>query len=342
MSVRQVVIIGAGQRVRETALPAIAVASDFEVRSLVARSDRTLEHAGEQLPVRALDGLQQSDLDGIDLVYMVVSKDAVPNVLTKLARFDVRGIDLLIETPVVRFRHFRHAKLARAFRNAWVSEDCAELAWFDTVHAALDEGLIGELRAVLFQQSAYAYHGVAMAKTLLGRERVARAKRRALGDGRQQRELRFAGGLQAAMIEPRDYDVGHVTVVGSKGTIADFVQTAADSHRLEPVIEGGALRGFRIGDVETWLDDEELALAGDCSSSTRVCAHMDALKRVGYLRLLRRIADGRGAYPLVAGLDDMVVDYWLEKLGRWIDTPLTSVRSPLARFGLAALSRLGG
>jgi len=66
------------------------------------------------------------------------------------------------------------------------------------------------------------------------------------------------------------------------------------------------------------------------------------MKRVGFLRLLRAIAAGRGAYVVAAGIDDMVVDYYLEKLGFWRSNALTNPRATLGRTLLETVSRFGG
>jgi hypothetical protein len=66
---------------------------------------------------------------------------------------------------------------------------------------------------------------------------------------------------------------------------------------------------------------------------------MDSMKRVGFRRLLESIAAGKGAYPLADGLDDMAVDWFLERFGRWRPTALTDVRSALARRVWGILGR---
>ena len=68
---------------------------------------------------------------------------------------------------------------------------------------------------------------------------------------------------------------------------------------------------------------------------------MEAMKRVGFLRLLRRLAEGRRGYALEQGLEDTVVDWCLERLGFYVGTPLTSPRSTLGR-GLLSLATLPG
>jgi hypothetical protein len=66
------------------------------------------------------------------------------------------------------------------------------------------------------------------------------------------------------------------------------------------------------------------------------------MKRVGFLRLLREVAAGRAAWPLVEGLDDTVVDWQLERLGRALPWWLCGPRTAHGRLALRALTRLGG
>src|SRR5690606_5917861 len=144
VSPRRVMVVGMGKRVRDVALPAFArAASCFEIADARARSARPAE-AGVPA-VRALDDLGRADVAAVDLVYVAVSKGAVPTVLGRLARFDRSALDLLIETPVLVTKHFRHARLLQGFRSVSVAEDCAFLPWYDVVRRAAD-GPFGAVR----------------------------------------------------------------------------------------------------------------------------------------------------------------------------------------------------
>ena len=295
-----------------------------------------MDLGGESYDVRALADLQQSDLDGEPLICLAVTKDAIPDVLQHFARFELREVDLMLDTPVVRFRHFRHARWTESFRSAWVAEDCTTLPWIETV---MKSG-IGPPQELLLDRSAYAYHGVATAKTILGERAVRSARRRGLTDGLRERVLEFGSGKVARIIEPRDYSVGRVTVRGPNGTVSDAANQDPAT-RIVPVLEGGLVRAIRIGEVETPLTPDESRLtAGDPEDAT-IIARQESMKRVGLARLFRSIAAGQGAYSVREGLDDMVVDYHLEKFGRYVANPFTSVRSPLGRALLGGLSRLG-
>jgi hypothetical protein len=344
MSARGVLVLGTGKRVRETALPAFArLPQAFRLESLWARRAKELEAAGQRFAVRAAADLDARALDGIDLVYLAVAKDAVPEVLARLARLPVAAVDLLIDTPVVRFKHFRHAAHLRAFRSVWVAEDCVFLPWIEPLCAVLRSGAIGELEGVLFTRSAYAYHGLAMARALLAEGSVKRARRRREGAGSARRHVLFAGGREAWMVEPRDYAVGRLALFGSQGSIADYPMDAPPGGvhlELAPELSGGNVVGVRIGAAVHAFDRDEVALCAGDPPTVGLTARMEAFKRAGFLGLLRSIADGTGGYPLRLGLEDMVVDYWLERVGRYRASALTDPARPLARAALSALTRL--
>ncbi len=345
MSPRGVLVIGTGKRARETALPAFQrLPGEFELRGVFARRAKELEVGGRRYSVRAAETLCAEALAGVDLVYLAVAKDAVPEVLARLAALPVQGVDLLIDTPVVRFKHFRHvARLAR-FRAAWVAEDCVHLPWIEPVRRALAAGAIGRPRGVLFTRSAYAYHGLATTKALLGESRVRRARR--LRDGELvRRRVWLAGGTEAWMVEPRDYSAGRIAVLGTEGAIADYAIDPPPGGRhlaLAPVLRGGQVVALRVGDEQLAFDDDERELLAGDAPELGLTGRMEAWKRVGFLRLLRSVARGAGGYPLADALEDMVVDYHLEKLGRYRATPLTDPRRPLAQGLLRLLTRASG
>ncbi len=359
---RHVLVVGSGQRVREAALPALLSRPEaFELAGIRSRKAKTIEAAGRELEVLDFEseGGLGAAVAAADLVYVCVSKGAVPSVLAKLAdaiRGSGRPVDLLIDTPVLLFKHLHARKHFGAFARIWVAEDMWSLPWVETIDCARAELGLGEPRHLALDRSAYAYHGLALAKTLLGEWRLQGARRTPTGvvpegqpkAGEQafERNLRFAGGRTCHVIEPRDYSQGRFRLELACG--ATITDRPGGTHVVEPIVDevSDELRwtGFRIGQVETHLAPHEVELLGalEPREDDSVIARMDALKRVGFARLFDRIADGTGAYPLEEGLDDMWVDYVLEKVGRWRSTPLTSVRSSTARLMFGTLTGLAG
>ena len=351
MTATKVLIVGSGKRIQKAALPALQrMAGTLDVARVYAKHAKTISASGVDYAVEAFETFTPNDLDGIGLIYMAVSKNVVPRVLAQFVAAGVSGVDVLIDTPVVRFKHYRHAAKLESFRNAWVSEDCIALPWFDVLRKFLDE-TGAELTHVAFHQAAYAYHGVATAKALLGSRVVTRGRRRKTHGETALRTLSFANGATAEVHEPRDYSTGRVVLTTTKGVISE--REGEGDYHLTPL--RGATptdpwSGFRISSpgssYESTLDDDEMALLqGDATSidaGASITSRMDDLKRVGFLRLLRQIASGHGTYPASEAIDDTVVDYHLEKFGLYLANPFTSPRSPLGRFLLRTLTRAGG
>lgn len=339
---RRVLVIGSGQRVREAALPALAsLPGRFELAEIRSRKPKTIESGGREHEVRPLEGLDQAALDGFDLIYLVVKKPAVPLVLRQLGALNLGRVDLLIETPVLLTKHMGHRALLRPFRNVWVSEDCSTLPWIDVAFEAAAQAGWGSLQRALLDRSGYAYHGVALLRTLFAGQQLTSAGRKPAGDGLRRRTYRYSNGGVGEVLEPRDYGVGALDLEFAGGRLTDRAN-AGDTLRLEPIVEGEACVGFRAGDVEGRLSPYEAELMGAPKGSSGVWAWMDGAKRVGFHRLLAAIADGRGAYSVDNALDDALIDYHLERLGRYRPNPLTSAGGALAGPLYGLLTRVAG
>lgn len=381
MSVRRLLILGAGQRVRETILPAVAALPErWVVDGVFARSEKTIDARGVPYQTESFDTLSKARLDGVDLVYLCVAKHAVPSVLRRLVGCDPRKVQLLIETPVLLFKQLGAHSLFDAFQSVFVSEDTSTLPWVETLTAAQSAGLLGAPQRVVFEHSAWRYHGLAMTRTLLQCDTIVRARRQGREVDKGRVTLHMASGALGEIVEPRDYATGHwmlhcrpaggaggttaaadaggrrpqlVTDAGGLGPqletdvgqhgeqlVTDAALRPAGALHLSPLITGSRCVGFQIADIVTELTGAESALLGDVPADVTATALTDRLKAVGLMRMLVDMHEGRGGYPLELALDDMMVDYLLEKLGRWRRTPLSSLRSPGGRVLLPRLLNL--
>lgn len=333
----RILVIGSGERVRKAALPVFERAPGFELAGVVSRTPKTIESDGRSYNVLGLETLTPERLTEIDLIYMVVKKPAVPAVLRTLAATDLSRLDLLIETPVMLVRHLGHRKLLELFRNVWVSEDCQTLPCFDAVQSLVEAGAIGELRSARFDRSGYAYHGMAMVKATLGPGSIRRARQVRFAGGLRERTVHLTNGRHATIIDPRDYSLGTMIFEGTKGSIADGEMTS--HHRLEALLDQDRCIGFRAGACRRELTAPELELIGSPAAGPGVTAWMDGMKRVGFLALMARIRAGQGAYPLSSAIEDSVVDYYLEKIGRYLATPFTRPDAALPRLAFSLLTK---
>lgn len=329
---RRLWIAGSGGRVRDTALPVLAASEAWELAGIASRRAKRIEGAGRVHEVVAFDTLDRERLADADLIYLCVAKPAVPGVLARLGPLVPERCELLIETPVLLVKHLGRLGLLRAFRRTWVSEDCSTLPLWDALRGE-------RFHRAHFDRSAYAYHGIAMARTVLGADRVASA--RATDEGRT---VRFRGGGVLTTREPRDYARGRLLLEGAGAPVADHDPGRAH-RRLAALEEEGALHGFRLDDDAHRLSVAERSVVGAPAQGEGVFRWMDGMKRVGFLRLLEALAADLPAYALDDALEDAVVDWWLQRFRRYRATPFTDPRRAPARLGFRALTaaaRLAG
>ena len=261
MSVRRIAVVGSGQRVVQTALPVLATLTErFELAGVFqAREDDLAgDNSYEVEPLEALDATRMAEIDAL---YLVVSKPAVPEVLTRLAAAGPSRADLLIETPVLLPRHMARVGLMRTFRSVSVTEDCLTLPLIDAVRACAGSGALGQVRAVTLDRSGYAYHGIAMLKALHGADRVVSARRVSTGEGQWRRDYRFAGG-GGVVLEPRDYSRGRL-VVEESAVLCDHDRGATRDLAVEVELDAGVPTAFRAGDARRPLDAAERSLMGE-------------------------------------------------------------------------------
>lgn len=339
---KRILVVGAGGRVTDAVLPAVAAAAgSLELAGVFARRARPIEAGGKVYSVRTLDSLTEGDVSTADIVYVVVAKPAVGRVLRSLRRFDVGRLHLVLETPVVLFKHLHEVRQTQSFAQVSVAEDMAHLPWLPLVRRAVEpDGLIGSLRTVELDRSGYAYHGVALAKALAG-DRLVRSGARHRDSSGEVRTLRLGNGVTVRWVNPRDYALGSIRLTGDRGTVTD--RGEAGEGLLEPVVRSERCVGVKLGDHSIEFDDPEIALTHERGQHASLTARMQDMKRIGLLRLLREVAAGRVAYPAVEGLDDMTVDYHLERLGRYVPNPFTSARGrarPAVELVLRTLARL--
>ena len=179
---RKVLILGSGQRIVNAALPAFeALPELYSVEGVIARKEKTIATKNGIQKVEPISRLDNERIAAIDLIFICVSKAAVPTVLEHLGKLEVSRTDLLIDTPVLLFKHLSHFKKFEPFRNVWVAEDMSTLPWLDTLDLVRESESLGDPKSLTLYQSAYAYHGLALAKTLLGGAPIKSAKRRHTG-----------------------------------------------------------------------------------------------------------------------------------------------------------------
>lgn len=335
-----VLVIGAGHRVKEAILPVLHNRNnDFVLLGIFSRTAKVIEITGSSYSAKKMQELNQSIIDQAQLIYVAVDIYATPNVVSKLLEYDVQEKYLLLDTPGFQVQDIRCLDWLKRFNHVWVAEDMITLPWLDTVQKAQDYYKLGEIKEIILDQSGWKYHGIALCKRLLPSYKLLESKLTRSSrceDSKTELEvlsLSFESDKKAKVIIPRDYSKGEITIVFENATIS--TETNENHLILEGIVEDKQCIGFSIGNCKTSLSPHEKQIFGalpPACHNIHVVRRMHDCKRVGLSRLLNEIVEGRGAYPLLASQDDLWIGYFLSKSKHWKRNAFNTVDSAIFRF----------
>ncbi len=240
-----VLVIGAGRRVKGAVLPALHCLGDrFRVAAVVARSARAITVGGRELHTVA--SLDDVELAAIDLVYLAVSLPQVPRVLADLAARPVGHAVLMIDTPVLPPSGLAASRHFAAFGRVLVAEDTLALPPYLLARDLIESGAIGRLQTIFFFHSGYKHHALASLKRLSGDQPIRRIVNHKFAGKLRQKEIELGGGVRAVMYEPRDYATGKLLLAGERGFIADYDHAGDSVRRIGYQVEGPIYRGLTL------------------------------------------------------------------------------------------------
>ena len=284
--------IGAGDRVSRIYRPVVTALQDrVEVCGVATRTQDSADRvsAGTGWPAWTdMGALVQAATP--DLLVVAVPPGVVEDVYPRVADL---GVPLLLETPFAwngRRGDMLLQRLRSTRRLVGVAEQFPFLPEVRLQRRLIELGLLGRVDAVVNDFAVYDYHGIAMARALLGWHRVphsAQATRVQAGGGEEwlSGTVRYRDGAvlvhRYATTFPRPVhrDVGSVRVYGTLGTlmpgelrlqgpdggllVSPVTRITADTGALRRIAvntpDGDVSVDFDLGDVA--LDDEQVAVA---------------------------------------------------------------------------------
>jgi hypothetical protein len=339
---KNVVVIGAGRRVKGQVLPALGCLEDrFRVAAVCSRSETELVYGrGRRIVTAALDRV---DFSGVDLIVMAVSLRQNARVLAQLAAKPVKQAVLLLDTPVLPPAGLWASRYFASFKRVLISEDTIALPPFLLARRLIDDGAIGRLERIYFFHNGFKHHALASLKLLAGSP-IRRIVNRKFAGKLRQKEIEFDGGVSAVMYEPRDYATGKFLLKGERGAIADYDYAAGCTHRIGYRAEGDIYKGLTLdGDPVPPAGLDQAYLDG-VSSDVHDASLMNTMKLRGLMDLVAASLEERSPfhYQAADGICDHLTIRVVDRVG-YLPAPETlkhliglAGHLPLARPGKEA------
>jgi predicted dehydrogenase len=254
---QRVLVVGAGKRVEETAMPALmCLEGSVEIAGVWARRSRKLKLYGGEFTVQTETGPEAYDLSQIDTIVVAVTRSQVPAVLRSLLKFDTAHIAVMLDTPVMDVGHLGATRMFKRFARVVCSEDSIALPPVATARHLIEQGTIGRLRSVHLFHSGWRNHALASIRSLAGMRSPSRITVRQWNQKWSETHFRFPGGIRASVVQPHIHGNGRLLVAGEKGVIVDYATDRSEATEIGYLVEDGIYRGVTVNGerMESELD----------------------------------------------------------------------------------------
>lgn len=334
---KNVLLVGSGNRVKGTVLPALySLRDEFHLIGVLSRTKKYLTQWYGNTPLSTETNFKKFDVSKADILYISVSINNVDSVLRKFNNHDVSHVTLILETPVNHLKDVRTLKHLKKFKKVVVAEDLIELRMYTEAKKLIDSGVIGNLKYINLMHYGALHHTIALLKFLSDSNSIIFIRKIARGVAEELR-IRCGNGAYANLLWPRDYDNARYLFVGDQGTIADY-PISKDNHiciSVQKTPENG-YAGIRIdGKPQDSTEEEELFNKYLPKYRLReVSIHeplwMNQMKIHSLMRILRSACEPDGfKYSPINAYYDWLPRIFFKRFGFFLDIPIGSRTSVL-------------
>lgn len=247
MKITNIVIIGSGNRVQNTILPALFVLKkSFRIKDIYSRSIKILKAQGDNKKHKTKIDIENIDFKDVDILIISISPSSVPKVLETLPKKHLSKIVLFVDTPVLEVGDIGSAKYFKQFKKVLVLEDYISMSHFNRISKLINSRALGGLKKIYLFHSGFRYHAIAILKKLTGQKYIRKIKKIIVGGGVNEIRISFWNGMGCVILEPRNYLVGRFLVVFDHGTISDYDLGGQNSIVLNYLKSNGLGCGYEM------------------------------------------------------------------------------------------------
>jgi hypothetical protein len=322
----RVLIVGAGRRVQNNFFPSLmCLADSFEIAGLHARTDARMVPVAARWNVKAVRSLKDFDLGTVDVVAISVPTSQNAPVIEQLVR-EAPRLALVVDTPIAsnRREHSAVRPLLRRFKQVVVAEDYMNFPHFTLLRTAVRDGLIGKPSTAMLYNIGYAYHGLALIRSMAGFRAVTGTSRTSVRSFSSIITYRLGHGYRACVIGPyRRQHNGGIILEGSRGVITegpDDVDQGDPAHRpifmLSKVNDNGLITGFAIDGTNQRLyqvETPEIALMAKMEFPDK--SEINLMRSWGLIQVFRALIEADNI-NLSYGYENALYDSFISRLAR--------------------------
>lgn len=320
MSKKNVLVVGGGVRVQKYILPALyCLKKQFRLLGIYSKTSKILRSSRTFGEIHILTSLTSIDFRQIDLIIIAVTTENVPHVLYLLSAYETSHIILFIDTPVFEIKHLWAVRYFYRFSQVLVSEDYVSSPMVFACKYLMKKNYINRIKHIYLFHSGYEYHALAFLKSLLSFNYVVSISIKKITLNFREIQILFPSSITSTVLEPRDYSVGRLLVIGEKGFISDYHLNKTYGYYINYIIENGVYHGYYISNSagEILIQVKSRIKAYKLKNQLLI----DYLKIEGLVILFENAFINKGAfkYSYLEGIYDHIAISVTKKFGFFID-----------------------
>ena len=217
-------IIGSGKRVEDTLIPALNIVG--EQTYLFTRNNEKREYLCSRYKIKGISELSSLPKD-LSKIFLAIPNTEFLNYVKILSTMNLRQAELFIETPIIGpLKNFQIFKYSKYFKNLLVCEDWISKPFFKVVRILQAQKQLGNLKKVIFKNSGFSYHALAVTRNLLNYRRLIYGKVTNTSNGRKVLFMKFLTN-SIRLDYPIDYLKGEIEVYFDRGIV---IYSPIDKH----------------------------------------------------------------------------------------------------------------
>ncbi len=278
----EIVIIGAGRRVREDALPVFeTLIKNQDAISVYAKNESGIFGWCKPRIVKPLNELSHIDLSKIKLIYVAVPVHEAKYVSKFLKKNIPENIKIIWDTPISN-NVFYALDILKKFK-IYVAEDSSYLPWLKLL-----ENLKGKnLNQILIDRGGYKYHATAIAREIYKKiNKTDHLQKKGISKSKNKLSYKINDKTKVLIKSPRSYDEGSIKLYFDDNSEIILGGNGRESNIQVIRNKKGHCSGFSFGQNIHNLSKIETELIGVANFKDDIVTMMLRIKRVGLRRLI--------------------------------------------------------
>lgn len=278
----EIIIIGAGKRVKEDVLPVVeSLMENQEAIAIYAKNESGIFGYHQPRVVKSINYFSSCDMSKTKVIYVAVPAHEAIYIAMKLKETVPKNVKIVWDTPICKT--VLHALNILEKYQTFVAEDSSYLPWLELIENK--EGLT--LKQILIERGAFLYHATAIASEI--QKRINNHKclnKYNIKKTFTKLSYIMEGKVKVVIKLERSYEEGYIKLFFNDGS--EMVLGGAGSNSDIKIIRNkiGQCSGFSLGNKTHLLSTTESDLIGYVHSDDSIISMMLKIKRIGLRRLI--------------------------------------------------------